>query len=157
LSETKTRRSTVKRRPLVVFDSNIYIAYLLSKNPQSPSRELFQYLQTQKYDLLWCEAIRKEVIEKALEKGIPPRKLISFLADLSLHAKDIDLSSVVIQKIVNDDPDDDSIVACALEGKARYLVSYDPHLLKIGRVFRGIRILNGLHFLYVIRGDKSPK
>lgn len=95
-----------------------------------------------------------EVVEKALAKEIPAKSVISFLADLYLRAKEIDLSSVVIQRLVIDDPDDDFVLACALEGKAQYLVSYDPHLLNLGPVFRGIRILDGLHFLYVLRGDK---
>ena len=157
MSETRTRRSIVKYVPRVVFDSNLYIAYLLSKNPKSPSRELFQLLKAKKYDLQWCEPIRIEVVEKAIAKGISAKRVISFLADLYLGAKEIDLSSVVIQRLVVDDPDDDFVLACALESKAQYLVSYDPHLLNLGPVFRGIRILDGLHFLFILRGDKSPR
>ena len=157
MSATRTRRSIVKHVPRAVFDTNLYIAYLLSKNPQSPSRELFQLLKARKYGLQWCEPIRMEVVEKAIAKGIPAKSVISFLADLYLCAKEVDLSSVVIQRLVIDDPDDDFVLACALESKAQYLVTYDPHLLNLGPVFRGIRILDGLHFLYILRGDKPPR
>ena len=40
-----------------------------------------------------------------------------------------------------DDPDDDAVIAAALESGASYIVSEDQHLLKFGR-YAGITILN---------------
>jgi predicted nucleic acid-binding protein len=109
-----------------------------------------------KYDLHWCEPIRIEVVEKAIAKQISAKRIISLFADLYLLAKEVDLSSVVVQRIVAQDRDDDFILACALESQSHYLVTYDPHILNLGPMFRGIKILDGLHFLYVLRGDKPP-
>ncbi len=33
-------------------------------------------------------------------------------------------------------------------------VDIHPHLLILGPTFKGVQVLNGLHFLYVVRGDK---
>ena len=33
--------------------------------------------------------------------------------------------------VVKDDPDDNAIIECALESKSKYIITYDPHLLKL--------------------------
>ncbi|MEA3459411.1 MAG: hypothetical protein U9R11_01835 [Chloroflexota bacterium] len=38
-------------------------------------------------------------------------------------------------------------------GRADYLVTYDPHFDCLGGEYRGFKIVDGLHFLYVVRGD----
>ena len=40
--------------------------------------------------------------------------------------------------------------------RATHLVTYDPHFDVLGGVYQGIPILDGLHFLYVVRGDRPP-
>ena len=61
-----------------------------------------------------------------------------------------------VQPRIPDDPDDDVVIACAIVGKASHLVSYDPHLLNLGNTYQGLIILDGLHFLYAVRGDTPP-
>lgn len=34
-------------------------------------------------------------------------------------------------KVVKDDPDDNIIIECALESNSKYIITYDPHLLKL--------------------------
>lgn len=46
---------------------------------------------------------------------------------------------------VRDDPDDDAVVACALDGQADYIVSGDPHLVSLQQVM-GIPILTPRQF-----------
>jgi len=46
---------------------------------------------------------------------------------------------------VSDDPDDDAVVACAIEGLADFIVSGDPHLLSL-REIKGILILTPRQF-----------
>ncbi len=43
-------------------------------------------------------------------------------------------------KVVLDDPDDDKIIACAIESKSEYIITYDLHLLNL-KEYRGIRII----------------
>ncbi|RLC90031.1 MAG: toxin-antitoxin system toxin component, PIN family protein, partial [Chloroflexi bacterium] len=58
----------------------------------------------------------------------------------------------VIRRIP-DDPDDDVVIACAIAGGATHLVTYDIHLRSLGEEYQGVHILDGLHFLYALRGD----
>ncbi len=48
--------------------------------------------------------------------------------------------------MVKDDPTDDCILETALVGKAEYLISGDPHLLKLGE-YQGVKIVTAHEFL----------
>ncbi|MBI2151241.1 putative toxin-antitoxin system toxin component, PIN family [Candidatus Woesearchaeota archaeon] len=41
---------------------------------------------------------------------------------------------------VKDDPDDNSIIECAIESNSKYIITYDKHLLNL-REYQKIRIL----------------
>jgi len=59
--------------------------------------------------------------------------------------------------VIPADPDDDLIIACAVVGKATHLVTYDPHYDILSGEYRGVKIVDGLHFLYRIRGDQEQR
>jgi len=48
--------------------------------------------------------------------------------------------------VVKEDPDDNKIIACAVEGRADYIVSSDVHLAKLGS-YQGIMIIPPRHLL----------
>jgi hypothetical protein len=52
--------------------------------------------------------------------------------------------------VVLDDPNDNIIVACALEAEADYLVSGDRHLLDLGEI-KGIPIVRASEFLKILK------
>lgn len=151
------RDSELIERPIrAVFDSNIYVAAYLSKNPRSPNKELFRRWRAREFTLLVSQAILKEVIEKFDQRGIDQALTLELVAFILADAESIDTSDEALPALIVDDPDDDLILACAIAGDANYLVTYDPHFDCLGGEFRGIRIIDGLHFLYVVRGDTKP-
>ena len=48
--------------------------------------------------------------------------------------------------IIKNDPADNKVLECALEGKAQYIISGDNHLLRL-KDFMGIRIMTATEFL----------
>ena len=48
--------------------------------------------------------------------------------------------------VVTDDPDDDRVLECAVEGKVDFVISNDKHLLKL-KEFQGIGIVTPEEFL----------
>ena len=52
-------------------------------------------------------------------------------------------------EIVKEDPDDDKIIECAVEGNVDYLISGDNHLLKL-KQYENIKIVNTTEFLKVL-------
>lgn len=59
-----------------------------------------------------------------------------------------------IRPVVIDDPDDDIVLACAVEGGAEYIVTRDKHLLKLG-AHQGIPIVSVEAFAQILRGQVS--
>ncbi|MBU1199788.1 MAG: putative toxin-antitoxin system toxin component, PIN family [Nanoarchaeota archaeon] len=43
-------------------------------------------------------------------------------------------------QVIKDDPDDDKVIECALESESKYIITYDKHLLKLGK-YKGIKII----------------
>ncbi|HRQ36615.1 MAG TPA: putative toxin-antitoxin system toxin component, PIN family [Chloroflexota bacterium] len=137
-----------------VFDTNVIIAALKSKNPSSPTIELLQRWRNGEFTLLYADDLLLEYREKLVARQIEPALRVRFLASLDALGEQIQLSSQQIVAIIADDPDDDIVLACAVVGQATHLVTYDPHLLNLGETYQGIIILDGLHFLYAVRGDQ---
>jgi len=52
--------------------------------------------------------------------------------------------------VVQDDPDDDKFLECAIEFQAEYIVSGDKHLLSLGS-YQGILIVNPRRFIEVYK------
>ncbi|MDP2753102.1 MAG: putative toxin-antitoxin system toxin component, PIN family [Nitrospirota bacterium] len=55
--------------------------------------------------------------------------------------------------VVQDDPDDNKFIGCAIECRADYIVSGDTHLLNL-KEFEGIKILRVSEFLKIFYKQK---
>jgi uncharacterized protein len=139
-----------------VLDTNIIIAALKSKNPNSPNLELLERFQLGEFRLLYSDDMLLEYQEKFIARKINAELALRFLAELVVSGERVEVAPEQVKQVVIDDPDDDLVVACAVVGNATHLVTYDPHLLMLETSIEGIVILNGLHFLYAVRGDKEP-
>ena len=139
-----------------VLDTNVVYAGSFSRNPRSPTAEILQRWYNDEFDLLYCEELRLEYREKLAAEGITSLRRVEFLYYLRLLGQRVGLTPSDIVGRVPADPDDDVVIACAIVGQATHLVTYDPHLSALGEVYQGVRILDGLHFLYVVRGDMPP-
>lgn len=135
-----------------VFDTNVVIAALKSRQSTSPTAELLRRWAAGEFDLLYSAALQAEYEEKIVARRINSMRAASFLSDLKTHGVPIEVMNV--EAIIAADPDDDVVLACAVAGGATHLVTYDPHFLPLSANYRGICILDGLHFLYLVRGDE---
>ena len=75
------------------------------------------------------------------------KEVYSFLEKMSKVAV-ITPGKLVIDAIP-DDPADNKILACGLEGEADYIISGDHHLTDL-KIFQGIKIINPSTFLKII-------
>ncbi|MBX7237201.1 MAG: putative toxin-antitoxin system toxin component, PIN family [Caldilineales bacterium] len=134
-----------------VFDTNVYVSVFLSKNQDSAAQKLFRFWRAKTFLLLICDQLLDEIVEKLLEKRVDPLRIRSFLVELGELAAWITVTPDAILPIILADPDDDVIVACAVAGKADYLVSNDGHFDVLGGLHRGIRIVRPVPFLWAVR------
>ena len=137
-----------------VFDTNVFVSSSLSKNSNSPTRELLQRWKNGEFTLVICDQIAKELAEKLLERGIGFDAIEEQLTALAQAAEWVIVPNEKIENLLSD-PDDNIIVACAVEGKANYLVTYDPHFNPLNGEYKGIKILKAIPFLEVLRKDAS--
>lgn len=54
--------------------------------------------------------------------------------------------------VIAEDPDDNKLIACALEGQADYIVSEDKDLRRLGQ-YQTIRVVDKQAFLRILETD----
>jgi len=130
-------------RHRIVLDTNVIIsAILFGGNP----RKVLDLVISGSVDCTLSLGILDEL------RDVLQRPKFGFSADLCLHITeelhsvcDIISPSVRVDAI-RSDPDDNRILECAIEARAHYIVSGDPHLLELG-AFKGIRIISPADYL----------
>ena len=140
----------------VVLDTNVFVSAFLSRNPTSPTQELIQRWLNDEFTLLICDALVDEVIEKLAEREIDPERIIELVQLLDRLAEWVDVPIEAVLRVVQADPDDDVILACASLGRADYLVTYDPHFDLLAEV-QSFKITKALPFLRTLRGSQSSE
>ena len=106
--------------------------------------------------MLVSDALVDELAEKLVERGIAQERVIEFLALLGRLAVWVDVPDEAVRPVIEADPDDDLILACAVVGRADYLVTYDSHFDMLDGEHEGVRITRALPFLEAVRGGKPP-
>lgn len=139
-----------------VFDTNVIVSAFLSRSPTSPTQELIDRWLADEFTLVVCTAIVDELIEKLVERGVARSEIETFVALLDAFAEWVDIQEAAVVRLIPDDADDDVVIACALAGKADFVVTYDPHFAPLSNSYQGVRITKALPFLWAVRGDQPP-
>jgi len=138
----------------VVFDTNVIVSAILSKKSK-PGRILEMAINGN-FLLVMSPFIRKEIervfqypkiVKEFKQKNISLEEInefLSILEDLSLTVP----GNITVEAVKND-PSDNAVIACAVEGEADFVVSGDHHLTDI-EAYRHIRIINPETFLRII-------
>ncbi|MDI6770798.1 MAG: putative toxin-antitoxin system toxin component, PIN family [Anaerolineales bacterium] len=135
-----------------VLDTNVFVSSALSKNPSSPTREVIDRWKRGEFMLLICTSLADEVAEKLLDHSVDIEKVEALVKTLASLAEWVEVPTEKIEALLSD-PDDNVVVACAVEGKANYLVTYDPHFDSLQGEYRGIKIVKAIPFLEVLRSE----
>ena len=132
----------------IVLDANQFVSALLK--PSSNPDLIMRLLREGRITLIMSEAIRSEILRVLTYPKIAKRlactneELASFIDRLGTVA--VMTPGTLTVDVIADDPSDNKYLACALEGKADFVISGDHHLLDL-RVFKGIRIITPASFL----------
>lgn len=129
----------------VVWDSSVLIPLIL---PRSKSTALYHRLDAAGWSIAATPAILQEVKEK-LESKPSLRKWLALSESDTAEFVDKVLPALVrafpgvlaTPGAVPDDPDDDVVVAAAIESQSAYIVSEDKHLLSLGQ-YQQVKILS---------------
>jgi len=125
-----------------VLDANVYVSAVI--RPEGPPGQIIErFLRDAAFEIVVSSAIVEEVLRALAYPKI--RKHIRGNVEPELWFEDI----VILAQFsageyevrgVSEDPDDDKYIAAAVEGRAAFVVSGDPHLL-------GIKQHEGLRFV----------
>jgi uncharacterized protein len=130
----------------VTADSNIYISAL---HYGGPPDQFLEVARTGVIHLTVSDDILAEVTRVLRDKFGWSKAALSLsqerIADFTERVKPTQKLDVV-----KEDPTDNRILECAVEGKSEYLVTRDNHLLKL-KSFGGTRMIKVADFLGVVR------
>jgi putative PIN family toxin of toxin-antitoxin system len=142
----------LKRKLRAVIDTNLFISGLFAKD--SVSAQLQNLWIDQKFELVTSVEIIKEVSrvlsyprikERFKPKEDNVRRFFQLIFRKAIISKDVYHTDKIV-----DDPTDNKFLACALEKKADYIVSRDPHLRNI-KHFHGIQIVDATTFIEKVK------
>ena len=127
----------------VVFDTNVLVSATLSKG--KPYRVL-ELAECEEVTSIMSQDIVNELDDVLSRERLPfEREQIDEFVGKVLSTSEMVTPETNLE-VIEDDPDDDKILECAVAGNADYIISGDSHLLDIGE-YRDIRVLNPDQFL----------
>ncbi len=130
----------------IVIDTNILVSAILT--PKGNPAKILKLVLEGKLNLIISPAILGETqrvllyprLVKLMQKNkITKKEVYNFLGKMSKIAV-ITPGKLEIDAIL-DDPTDNKILTCALEGEADYIISGDHHLTDL-KILQGIRIVD---------------
>ncbi|MGC8816518.1 MAG: putative toxin-antitoxin system toxin component, PIN family [Candidatus Hadarchaeum sp.] len=132
---------------IVVADTNVLVSSLLWEGNESKIVEL---AEIGKIKLLTSAALLDE-LKKVLmyERFGLDEKTVDDSVKYILTISDI-ISPKRSVRVIHEDPADNEVLGCALEGKARYIVSGDKHLPRL-KEFGRIKIVRAKELLNILK------
>jgi putative PIN family toxin of toxin-antitoxin system len=125
-----------------VFDTNVLVAAFVTEGICS---KILIRGRKKQFHLIVCPIILQEFERVLIKKFSATRnEAWSALQIVSEAIHSVVRPSPLVQSVCRD-PDDDAILACALEAGADYLVTGDVDLLEL-KTFKGIRIVTPRDF-----------
>ncbi|MBW2742770.1 MAG: putative toxin-antitoxin system toxin component, PIN family [Deltaproteobacteria bacterium] len=133
--------------PKIVIDTNIYISAILKP------RSVVDLGRNGQVSIFTSSQIEKEINKKLKTKfGLSDEEVAQILFDFSTFTLPIKASRKIT--VIDDDPDDDKFIECAVASRAGFIVSGDKHLLNL-KEYKGIKIMNNLASFAALRFKKS--
>jgi hypothetical protein len=142
----------LKRKLRAVIDTNLFISGLFARD--ALSAQLQNLWINQEFELVTSLEIMREVSrvltyprikERFKPKEENVRRFFRLIFRKAIISKDVYHTDKIV-----DDPTDNKFLACALEKKADYIVSRDPHLRNL-KHFHGIQIVDATSFIEKVR------
>jgi putative PIN family toxin of toxin-antitoxin system len=142
----------------VVVDTNLVVSRAIV--PHGIPAQILAAWRAQVFELLVSEPILDEYLRVLSYARLRARhrrdeaQIAAIVDEFRRYAVLIEPLRAI--KAVEDDPDDDKFLECAVEGGADMIVSGDPHLLRL-RAHESIPILTPADFLALLRRQEADE
>ena len=133
----------------VVLDTNTLVSGVIS--PGGPPRRLLDGARAQAFELCSSATLLAELLDvlsrakfaaRLAQAGLTPQGIVGELRRLVTMA-----APQEVPRVIENDADDDHVLACALAGRADLIVSGDRHLHSLGGQYQGIPIVTAAQAL----------
>ncbi|HDP70368.1 MAG TPA: putative toxin-antitoxin system toxin component, PIN family [Actinobacteria bacterium] len=130
----------------VVFDTNIFLsAFIFGGNPE----KLFELARVKRIHLFTSPSILAEFADRLRDKfGWSEEDIVEAIRTVGYSSELVKPTQRLA--VLEDDPDN-RILECAVEVEAKFIVSGDRHLLRLGK-YQGIEIISATELLSKIEG-----
>lgn len=127
----------------VVLDTNTLVSAVIS--PGGPPRRLLDGARAQAFELCSSATLLAELLDvlsrrkfatRLAQASLTPQGIVGELRRLAYMA-----APQAVPRVIENDADDDHVLACALAGHADLIVSGDRHLHGLGGQYQGIPIV----------------
>ncbi len=135
-------------------DTNILLAAEMSGGPTSPNVEYFDRWESGEFTILFSQDTFLEYALKLREKNIPDERIKQVLRALLQLGIEVFIEHYHLP-VYPVDTDDIAFLLCADNGEATHLVSYDKHLLDVGRYYP-FKVCGPIDFLKDLRRALPP-
>lgn len=135
----------------IVLDTNVLISAIVFGGKP---RKILEAVLRGEISLFFSEDILDE-LKAVLQRskfGFPPGVIRTILSELHTIGTIVTPSKRIFE--IQEDPDDNRIIECAVEGSAGYIVSGDTHLLNL-RLYQNIRIVSPEVYLAIHSKNKN--
>lgn len=127
----------------VVLDTNIYISAFTK--PAGQTFQVWQAARERRYQLLVSPAIVREIAGVLRERFVWQEREVARRVRIVARVAEIITPKIVVE-VIKDDPPDNRILECAVEGKADLIVSGDRHLRRL-KTYQGIPVVRPIDLL----------
>jgi putative PIN family toxin of toxin-antitoxin system len=124
--------------PKIVIDTNIYISAIFWGGKP---RMVVDFGRSGQVLIFTSSEIEKKLKTKF---GLSNEEAAQILLDFSTFTLPVKVSRRIT--VIDDDPDDDKFIECAVASRAGFIVSGDKHLLNL-KEYKGIKIMKAADFL----------
>ncbi|MDP2793272.1 MAG: putative toxin-antitoxin system toxin component, PIN family [Sulfurisoma sp.] len=127
----------------IVLDTNTLVSGVIS--PGGPPRHLIDGARAQAFELCSSMTLLAELLDvlsrgkfaaRLAQAGLTPQGIVGELRRMAFLAEPRQ-----VPRVIEDDPDDDHVLACAVAGQADLIVSGDKHLHRLGGQYQGTPIV----------------
>jgi len=134
----------------VVFDTNVFVSSFFGGNP----RKVVNLWKTGEVTLCLSRPIIDEYIEVLRRLGLQDEKELGELLGLFARGFHVVFTAKTHElHVVDDDPDDNKFIECAVALKAEYIITGDKALTSIQN-YMGIKIVSPKDFILIHRQMK---
>lgn len=134
----------------VVLDTNVFVSSFFGGNP----RKVINFWKTGEVTLCLSKPIIDEYVEVLQRLGLQNEGELSELLNVFARGLHVVFAAKTPElHVVEDDPDDDKFIECAVALKADFIISGDKALTSI-QDYMGIKIINPKEFILALKKTK---